>query len=343
LNTTFVRSDDYERLGTTVRIVAVATDSLAQTRAALQTQPGVQSVGVTGLRRYTARTTALITNDAYFGGKSPANVAPYYESATSPGQWDMHVIGLDHAFGYSQSGTGYTPTSNALGSSAIKLAIIDTGEDATHPELSGKIVQQRCFITNLANVQSTGTFATDHDGHGTDVSGIAAAATNNGLGFAGAGGNTSILAYRVFPTPDDNCANSNANDAQCGADTADIVAAIDDAVASGANVISMSLGGGSCVNGADDDTAEGTAVANAIAAGVTVVAAAGNGGNGSLDAPACDSGVLAVGATSIADGSATGTTNYTSSAARTATANAPVEYVPSYSQYSSPAIRRMPI
>jgi subtilisin family serine protease len=329
---TYLRTHDFD--SQSMRVVSVPTAKVAQVEAQFRATSGVMAVGVTGQRRMRMTTTALITNDSYFKGVTPANVAPYYESSTSPGQWDMHAIGLDHAFGYSQPGTGYTPTNNALGSSSIKIAIIDTGEDATHPELGGKIVRQRCFITNLANVQNSSNFAVDEDGHGTDVSGIAAASTNNSLGFASAGGAASIMAYRVFPTPDDNCANSNSNDSQCSSDTADIVSAITDAVNNGANVISLSLGGGSCNNGVDDDSAEQGAITYALQHNVIVVAAAGNGGNASVDAPACDSGVIAVGASALDDGKTTGTTNYTTTRAAGATATAPVEYVPSYSQYS---------
>ena len=149
------------------------------------------------------------------------------------------------------------------------------------------------------------------DGHGTDVSGIAAAAAGNGLGFTGAGGNAVIYGYRVFPTPDTSCGTQQGNsDAQCGATTIDIADAIDDAVTQGANVISMSLGGGGCVGGVDEDTVENTAVTNALAHNVIVVAAAGNSGSlrtGTLTAPACIANVIAVGATGLDDGVMEGT------------------------------------
>jgi subtilisin family serine protease len=145
-----------------------------------------------------------------------------------------------------------------------------------------------------------------------------------------------IYGYRVFPTPDDNCAIDGSNDPQCGADTADIASAIYDAIAQHVNVISMSLGGGGCNGGVDTDPTEGAAVEEAIAANVIVVAAAGNAGGSGLDAPACDSGVIAVGATSLDDGSTTGTTGkYTTSVSGASSSN-PVEYVANYSQYGSP-------
>ena len=221
---------------------------------------------------------------------------------------------------------------NALGSQSVKLAIIDTGEDVTHPELAmAHVVHTKCFITSEdGSTQSTGTFVTDGFGHGTDVTGIAVANAQNDYGFVGDAGDVSLMLYRVFPTPDDNCANPDStagqNDPQCGADDTDIISAIDDAVANGANVISMSLGGNNCTSsGVDPDLAEGAAVANAIANNVIVVAASGNAGGEGVTAPACDAGVIAVGASAYNDGVANGT-------GYTGTSN---EYVASYSQYGA--------
>ena len=208
----------------------------------------------------------------------------------------MHAIRLEHAFAYSQAGNGSgVSSSKALGSSAVKIAVIDTGEDSTHPELSKKIVYQKCFITNSSGAQSTSNFATDLLGHGTDVSGLAAADTGNGFGFSGTGGNVVLYGYRVFPTPDDNCANPNSPDPQCGTDDRDVVSALSDATAQHVNVINLSLGGGGCASaGTDPDPLEGAAIQDAIAANIVVVAASGNdskpGSIAPLEAPACDTG-----------------------------------------------------
>ena len=341
-----VRQFTFARTGKVIHILSVPVSSMNTIAATLRTQTGVLSVAPTGMQRYPVGvTTPYFPNDPYFNGFTSAqnvtagntapatyHVGPYEENSAVPGQWDMHAIKLENAFGYSQSGNGSTIVNpNALGSSSVKIAIIDTGEDTSQPELTSKVVYQKCFITNTAGVQSTSNFETDPDGHGTDVAGLAAEDTNNAFGFTGTGGNSVIYAYRVFPTPDDNCTNDNNTDPQCGSSTADIASAIDDAVKQGVNVISMSLGGDTCTNGQDSDPTEGAAVAEAIAANVVVVAASGNGGGSSVIAPACDSGVIAVGATSLADGTSNGSGVGGGSAAT------PVEYVASYSQYGSPA------
>lgn len=336
---TLVHSFEYDSLGKVVRVLSVPPAQTQSALAALRSQSGVVAAAATGQRRWGLTAQANLVNNHYFDGFAPANTPPYYENSTVPGQWDMHAIGLEHAFGYATAGNGTgAARASALGSHSIKLAVIDTGEDTLHPALAANVVYQKCFITGTSDVQSVGAYSTDPNGHGTDVSGIAAAVTNSssGLGFAGAGGNTALMAYRVFPTPDDSCATPGSSDPQCSADTADIASAIDDAVSNGANVISISLGGNNCtgspsVDGGDPDPVEGAAIENAIAHNVIVVAAAGNGSSSSVDAPACDAGVIAVGASALADGQANGSGHGGGSPA------SPVEYVASYSNHGSPS------
>jgi len=354
-----IREFDHPHLGTATRVLSVPLQSISSAEASLRAQPGVQSVAVVGYRRF-AQTISkpYFTNDPYFTGfahpvPDPASsssavppetyeVGPYEEGTYVPGQWNMHVIGLEDAFAYSQENNGSTVVNGkALGSSSVKIAIIDVGEDTSHPELKSKIAYQKCFITDAStNEQSTSNYTTDEDGHGTDVSGIAAAATNNSLGFAGSGGASSIYAYRVQATPEDACANlgSASPPPQCTVDTVDLASAVEDAVAENVDVINLSLGGSNstsvstgCTNGQDTDSIEGSAIADAIAANVVVVAAAGNQGTEGVEAPACDPDVIAVGATSLSDGLPNGSKNLSGSA------SAPTEYVASYSDYGSPS------
>jgi subtilisin family serine protease len=96
-------------------------------------------------------------------------------------------------------------------------------------------------------------------------------------------------------------------------------------------VINLSFGDSSCTTaGVDDDSVEGNAVADAIAANIVVVASAGDDGENALQSPACDTGVIAVGATGLSDGTTNGSVNTSGSATN------PREYVASYSDYGEP-------
>lgn len=286
------------------RVIAVTPGSEQNVMARLRAQTGVTSVS-----RIAYRSRMTVTpDDPYYQG-FPGTLAPYYESASVPGEWDMHVIGLGAAW-----------SSRTVGA---PIAIVDTGVDVTHPDLGGgKIIRTECFVTYPSNTpQTTGPYVTDTDGHGTDVAGIADADTNNAFGFAGTAYDAPMLAYRIFPSdPSGGCQGSTST--QCESNTVDEASAINDAVAHGAKVINLSLGGSPPCDTTDP---EYTAVENAISSGVVVVAAAGNGnsqgvGQSTLDCPAADPGVIAVGASALNDSGAT-----------------IQEYVASYSNYVSPS------
>ena len=322
-NGTTVHDLTFDKLGRSARVVSVDSATSDTVAASLRSMSGVVSVSPVQ-RRFPMKTNPFLTNDPFFDGNGTPQL---YEDATTFGQWDMHVEFLEHAFAYSQANNGSTiVNANALGATAIRLAIIDTGVDVTHPDLTkADIVRTQCYITDPSGNLSTGTFVTDPDGHGTDVAGIAGDDVANGLGFAGDAGNVALMFYRVFPTPDNNCSMKTTTDPQCSASSADISAAINDAVSNGANVISLSFGGNNCVNGQDPDSLEGSAVANAIQHNVIVVAASGNAGGSGVGAPACDPSVIAAGASAWNDGQPNGT-------GFTGTRH---EYVPSYSQFGS--------
>ncbi len=243
--------------------------------------------------RHLESTTAATLNDPYYNGFSPANVPPLYTAASTPGQWDMHVICAANAWGYGNANTTSSTFPGALGGN-VKLAIIDTGADLTHPELINRTV----FAESIRNgVRTTTTIATmhDNDGHGTDVAGIAAATGNNTFGFAGVAYAAPLMILKVFPDPPAGGCTHGSTDPLCSANGSDVGLAINDAVAQGARVISLSLGA------SGSDLAEETAVGQAIAAGVVVVAASGNETAATLDFPARDPNVIAVGASSLDD------------------------------------------
>jgi subtilisin family serine protease len=70
-----------------------------------------------------------------------------------------------------------------------RVAVIDTGVDATHPDLQGKIVASADFDDN----PDDGPATVDEDGHGTHVASLACGQPDNGIGIAGAGLDCGLL------------------------------------------------------------------------------------------------------------------------------------------------------
>jgi thermitase len=161
--------------------------------------------------------------------------------------------------------------------SAVRVAVIDSGIDYTHPDLAGK------YLGGYDYVSPDGDPLDDH-GHGTHVAGTIAAAMNNLTGnpaeeegVVGVAPNALILAYKVCG-PDGHC-----NDFA-------IAQAIAQAVTDGANVINMSLGG------TEYSQAMYDAVQDAWNAGLVIVAGAGNDGVSTQFYPAAFPNVISVGA-----------------------------------------------
>lgn len=310
------RTLDFPETDRVVQLLRVDPAREERVAAQLRTSPDVKSVSY-GAYRYLQSTTAssAFTNDPFFDGFAPANVPPLYQTSSTGGQWDDHVMDVEGAWAYGKSNTTGRTFAGALGGTA-PIAIVDTGADLTHPELANKVVYAESVINGVVTPGTAGMH--DNDGHGTNVAGIAAACGNNSIGFAGVAYAAPLMIFKVFPDPPSGGCTPGSTSSQCTALGSDVGLAINDAVAHGAKVINLSLGDTS------PDSAEENAVAAAIAKGVVVVAASGNGnsqgvGQPSLDYPAADAGVIAVGASAIDD----------------ANPSAIGEKVASYSNYSS--------
>jgi subtilisin family serine protease len=289
---------DFPQTDRVVQILRVDPSQEEATVNRLRSSPLVKSVSYAAYR-YLQSTTAssAFTNDPFFQGFAPGNVPPLYQTAATGGQWDNHVICAANAWAYGKSNTTGRTFAGALGGTAA-IAIIDTGADVTHPDLTGRVTYAESVLNGVVTPGLASMH--DNDGHGTDVAGIAAAAGNNALGFAGVAYAAPLLVFKVFPDPPSGGCPPDSKDPQCTALGSDVARAINDAVAHGAKVINLSLGD------ASPDASEENAVAAAIAAGVVVVAASGNGnsqfvGQPFLDYPAADPGVIAVGASAIDD------------------------------------------
>ncbi|HEX3463813.1 MAG TPA: S8 family serine peptidase [Candidatus Elarobacter sp.] len=263
-------------------VVDVPSGTTPQAYAAsLLAQPGVAAVFPVH-QRYTLSKTQTIPNDPDF---------------IIPNEWYLYATGFPYAWSYTK-GAGAT------------IAVIDTGVDLTNTDISTNVVFSETVVQGVRS-----STITDKDGHGTNVAGIADALAGNGTAFgsgnhnfAGGGYSAKLIAIDIF---------SNSGTA-LGSDEA---IAIGDAIAHNADVVNLSLGapesfGDNQYNSSDwnggYDEGEFEGIQAALAAGTTVVAAAGNNRDGkdssgdgfqhlNLDYPAGYPGVISVGASDLVD------------------------------------------
>jgi serine protease len=181
----------------------------------------------------------------------PALAAPedqYNVAAGTPIQWTLQRHGFPAAWDVT---TG----------AEARVAVLDSGIDASHPELAGKILTAESIDGSNPRV--------DTNGHGTHVAGLACASTDDGVGVAGAGWGCGLHVVKL------------------GVDVAgrvpdeDIVRGLELAIAHTPHAINMSFGGG------PDSAALGAAIQAAYDKGIVLVAAASNdNGDGRQGAPA---------------------------------------------------------
>ncbi len=147
-----------------------------------------------------------------------------------------------------------TAWDSVQGDNKVIVAVLDTGVNRTHEELSSAAI-----LSGYDAVSGKAGINDDISGHGTSVIGFIAATANNGVGFAGVAHGVSILPVKV----------------SVGATTifsSDLISGIRFAADAGAKIINMSVGGFS------SSYAEQAAVDYAISKGCIMIAAAGNGG-----------------------------------------------------------------
>lgn len=195
-------------------------------------------------------------------------------------QWSFFNSGAPSGTSVSNFGVrAEAAWTNGATGSGIVVAVVDSGVAyenfgafAQAPDLVG-----RTFVTPYDAVTGDG-HANDENSHGTHVCGTIGQATNNSLGCAGIARDCTIMPVRVL-----NASGSGSH--------AWIANGITHAVNNGAQVINMSLGGGT------GSTTLQNAVVNAANAGRTLCAATGNTGRQGVNYPAAYSQCIAVGAT----------------------------------------------
>jgi len=235
-----------------------------------------------------------------------------------PEQWSLNNTGQTHTTYASTSETGTDDSdidwleaweSPDFPTNEIIIAVIDTGVDYTHRDLTNQMWRNPGEMGTDTNghdkatngvdddlngyvddylgidIVNTDTDPMDDNMHGTHVSGTIAAEANNGYGIAGICPSAKIMAIKIFT--DEGRGN-----------TSDGVPAIRYAADHGAKVINNSWGGGGYSQALQD------AITYANEKGVSVMCASGNNGRYMAKYPASYRGAISVGATDSSDGRA---------------------------------------
>jgi subtilisin family serine protease len=132
----------------------------------------------------------------------------------------------------------------------VRIAVVDTGIDAAHPDLAGRVALTRNFVD--ADAARFG-----RDRHGTAVAGVISSIANNREGIVGIAPAARLLALKA-------CWQGDAGAASCNSFT--LAQALGAAIEAGARVVNLSLGGPA-------DPLLTQLVEHALARGIVVVAA----------------------------------------------------------------------
>lgn len=193
-----------------------------------------------------------------------------YNLVNGPMKWKWHldVINAEQA---------WTITT---GSPDIKIAVVDNAVWTSHPDLESEIVLSWDATNNTPNSSPPGSGNPGAWSHGTHCAGLASAATNNNVGIAAIGYNTSLIGVKATTNPDF---------------VTHSLQGVNWAVNNGADVISMSFGGSSY-----NQTFQNV-VNTGVSQGIIFLASAGNENNSIIRYPAGYNGVLAVASTNDDD------------------------------------------
>lgn len=134
----------------------------------------------------------------------------------------------------------------------VRVAVIDTGVDANHPDLAGQIAISEDLGPDAAGDGSS-------DRHGTGVAGVLVARANNGIGIVGVSPDAELIALRA-------CWETKAGELAAQCNTFTLALALSEAIRLDAQIINMSLTG-------PDDPLVGQLIKAAVAKGIIVVAA----------------------------------------------------------------------
>ena len=262
-----------------VSVVELHNDNdLAALESQLRVDPSIEEYARVPIRYLMAKKVTRTGTK-----KQPANGAVPTAVPPTTMLWNLMKIRWSQA----RAKPGFVDANN------IKVAVLDTGIDKNHPDLSGVVAEYLFAHPTNASASS------DRDiiGHGSHVAGTIAARINNNVGINGLC-KCRIHAYKIFDDVPDWYAAQNyfayfVNPIMYRRALARCISAE-------VQVINLSIGGGGA-----PDFQEQQLFNSLLQRGVSIVAAMGNENSFNPSFPAAIPGVIAVGATSIDDSRAT--------------------------------------
>lgn len=173
---------------------------------------------------------ALLAADPRVQLAQPLNEFQTLGDAPSPPAYNDPYFALQSGF----ASINGAPAQRLTRGEGVTVALIDTTLDAQHPELRGRVAAMRDFVG--------GAPAAPHaERHGTEVAGIIAAVANNGIGIVGVAPAVRLLSFRACWAAPAAPAAAGGAAARCNSFT--LARALAAAIAAGADVINLSLGG----------------------------------------------------------------------------------------------------
>lgn len=223
---------------------------------------------IKGIKRVETDAVVRVFKPAGKGGGKPSPSQPTQELP-----WGVDRIDAELAWETSRG-------------TAVKIAVIDTGMDSDHPDLSANIKGGYAAVSCSGSPKTCKNPWDDDNGHGTHVTGTIAA-VDNSTGVVGVAPEAHLYAVKVLDRNGSGYVSS-------------IIDGLYWAMQNGIQVVNMSLGTSADIQALHD------AIDAAYNSGITLVAAAGNSGDGNPDTnevsyPAKYSSVIAVAATASDD------------------------------------------
>ncbi|MHA6203618.1 S8 family serine peptidase [Dyella soli] len=151
--------------------------------------------------------------------------AVYSEAPQAAHQYNDPYVNLQRGFVDTEAAIAHGVSQGE----GVHIAVVDTGVDATHPDLQGSIHDMR-------NLVDDDTIAFTHDRHGTEIAGIITAVGDNHQGIVGIAPKATLSVYKA-------CWYAPGTDAGAHCNTFTLAKAMAAVMDTDARIVNLSLGG----------------------------------------------------------------------------------------------------